>query len=112
MTIAWGRVELHALSYEDDGKTLIVAGSQFEMYAEPHPISGVIGKSLDSRYTFEEYAELEKRLGMQAVMPYADEGEITLTALDPTEPEEIIPHQDFILNEYRMFLARVSGLSQ
>lgn len=109
MTIAWGRVELHALKYVEEDETLIVAGSQFEMYAKPRPICGVIGKALDPRYTIEQYADLENEHGMGAVMPYADENEITLTALDPTEPEEIIPYQLFILEQYRMFLARVSG---
>lgn len=110
MTIAWGRVELHSLKYADDDGTLIVAGSQFEMFARPRPICGVIGKALDQRYSFEQYAELEDRHGMQAVVQYAEDDEITLTALDPTEPEEIIPHQEFILDQYRMFLTRVSGL--
>ncbi len=110
MTIAWGRVELHSLSYVNESGSLIVAGSQFEMFARPSPICGVIGKALDPRYTFEEYSELENLHGIAAVMPYADDSEIALIALDPTEPEEIIPHQELILDQYRMFLARVAGL--
>lgn len=112
MTIAWGRVELHSLRYADEDGSLIVAGSQFEMFARPRPISGVIGKTLDACYTIEQYADLEHRHGMQAVVQYAEDDEITLTALDPTEPDEIIPHQEFILDQYRMFLARVSGMDE
>jgi hypothetical protein len=105
MTIAWGDVEIHAITY-DDGTGDVVAGSEFELLAPEGVLSGVIGKALIEDYTAEAYQDIMDHEGFGVVLGFAKDQIITLSAIDPTEPPTLMPYSEYILNEYRMFLQR------
>lgn len=109
MTIAWGDIEIHCITY-DDGTGDVVAGSEFELLTPEGVLSGVIGKALIDDYTAEAYNDILEDEGFGVVLGFAKDTIITLSALDPTEPPELTPYSDYILDEYRMFLQRRASI--
>jgi hypothetical protein len=110
MTIAWGEIEIHPITY-DDGTTDIVAGSQFKLLCPEGVLSGVIGKALNPEYSAEEYEDILDHEGFGVVLTFAKDSIITLSAIDPTEPTSLVPYSEYILDSYRLFLNRRAGTS-
>lgn len=110
MTIAWGEIEIHSITY-DDGTSDVVAGSQFELLVPGKLLSGVIGKALDPQYNAEEYGIILDHEGFGVLLTFAKDNVITLSAIGSTQPPALMPYTEYILDSYRMFLHRRAGTS-
>lgn len=109
MTIAWGGIEIHCITYTD-GTGDVVAGSEFELLTPEGVLSGVIGKALIDDYTAEAYNDILEDEGFGVVLGFAKDTIITLFALYPTEPPQLDHYSDYIHEQYRMFLQRRASI--